>query len=94
MAETKVHLHWGDGIVAEEVRLTTSYHVAVAQLIVMEDHSELLRFCWYDHTGRFHRSPLIVDPKTWTDLLRVAKAQAPRLYERLRGEDEAAGEQA
>ena len=87
MAAAKVHLHWGEGTVAEEVRLTTPYHVAVAQLIFMQDGSELLRFCWYDHGGRFHRSPLIVDPKTWGELLQVAREQTPRLYARLRGTD-------
>jgi hypothetical protein len=80
MTGKAVHLHWGEGQVAEEVRLPTPYHVAVVQLIDMEDGAELVRFCWYDHTGRFHRQPLLVDPTTWADLLAQARSQAPRLY--------------
>ena len=83
MAEQRVHLHWGEGVVAEEVRLPTQYHVAVLQLIQMDDGTELMRCCWYDHAGRFHRSPLIVDPDTWAALVASARTAAPRLYAHL-----------
>jgi len=85
MREGRVHLHWGEGVVAEEVRHTTPYHVAVVQLIDMEDGTELVRFCWYDHAGRFHRSPLIVEPDGWAAMLAAAQASAPRLFQRLTG---------
>lgn len=85
MRDARVHLHWGDGVVAEEVRHPTPHHVAVIQLIDMDDGSELLRFCWYDHQGRFHRSPLILDPETWHEVLLAAERSTPRLYERLTG---------
>jgi hypothetical protein len=80
MTGKSVHLHWGDGRVAEEVRVPTRYHVAVVQLIDMEDGTQLVRFCWYDHAGRFHRQPLIVDPATWGEVLAQARSEAPRLY--------------
>lgn len=83
MPDQRVHLHWGEGRVAEEARVPTAYHVAVLQLIEMDDGAELIRFCWYDHGGRFHRSPLIADPTTWAALMEEASRAAPRLYRRL-----------
>jgi hypothetical protein len=72
------------------VRVPTEYHVAVVQLLAMEDGTELLRFCWYDHRGRFHRQPLIADRSTWIEILARSETDAPRLYQLLHDPDGAA----
>ena len=48
-----------------------------------EDGSAAVRFCYYDHAGRFQRSPLIVS-KNEIAGLKDALAAAPRLRSLLR----------
>jgi hypothetical protein len=75
-------LHWGSGIIEEEVRIETPYHVPAIQLLTFTagDHAghRQVRLCHYDHRGRFQRSPLILGEE---DLprLRQALQSAPRL---------------
>jgi hypothetical protein len=75
-------LHWGSGIIEEEVQIQTRYHLPTIQLLEFTDGAAAgtrsVRFCHYDDRGRFQRSPLIVDEK---DLAGLAKglANAPRL---------------
>jgi hypothetical protein len=74
--------HWGSGIVEEEVQIATEYHRPTIQLLKFTDGAAKgtheIRFCFYDHHGRFQRAPLIIDE---SDLAALAKALAgaPRL---------------
>jgi len=58
-------LHWGSGIIEEEIRVATPYHVPAIQLLKFTDGAAKgsfeIRFCAYDHRGRFQRMPLIID---------------------------------
>ena len=53
-------LHWGKGVIAEEASAQTPFHEPCIQLLQFEDGSRSLRFCTYNHQGRFQRVPLIV----------------------------------
>ena len=80
-------LHWGSGVIAEEVRHQSEHHVPAIQLLEFTEGPAAgtfsVRFCDYDHRGRFQRHPLIVSE---TDLaaLRAALNEAPRLKALLR----------
>jgi len=75
-------LHWGSGVIEEEVQIATPYHLPTIQLLhFLEGEAKgtyEIRFCHYDHRGRFQRSPLIVDAKDLPEL-RKALLQAPKL---------------
>ena len=75
-------LHWGSGIIAEEVQIATAYHRPTLQLLKFTDGEAAgtyeIRFCHYDHRGRFQRSPLIIDEKD-IPALRAALKTAPAL---------------
>src|SRR5688572_17616900 len=55
-------LHWGSGVVEEEVQIATPYHRPTIQLLKFTEGkakgSYEIRFCTYDHSGRFQRMPL------------------------------------
>lgn len=74
--------HWGSGIVAEEVQIASQYHRPTIQLLSFTEGAAKgtheIRFCHYDHHGRFQRSPLIIDEADLPALAR-ALAGAPRL---------------
>jgi len=57
-------LHWGSGIIEEEAQFATPYHRPTIQLLKFTEGEAAgtysLRFCHYDHHGRFQRAPLIV----------------------------------
>jgi len=74
---------WGKGEIVEEVSAVGRWHEPTIQLLRYEDGSESVRFCSYDHRGRFQRSPLMVDPALLGRLGR-ALASAPRLRAHLR----------
>lgn len=76
-------LHWGSGLIAEEAPFSGEHHEPAIQLLRFDDGSESVRFCYYDHAGRFQRSPLIV---AGADIggLRKALAGTPRLKQLLR----------
>ena len=76
-------LHWGDGSVVEEATYAGEHHEPSLQLLEFGDGSLSVRFCYYDHAGRFQRSPLIVN-KNEVVGLRKALAGAPRLKSFLR----------
>ncbi|HEY6420354.1 MAG TPA: hypothetical protein VIX59_15265 [Candidatus Binataceae bacterium] len=65
MEAKKFSLHWGSGIIEEELQIATPYHRPTIQLLKFTDGqakgSYEIRFCSYDHRGRFMRMPLIVD---------------------------------
>ena len=71
-------LHWGRGNIVEEATYVGQYHEPSLQLLRYEDGSLLIRFCYYDHRGRFQRSPVIVGPRELAGLRR-ALAKTPRL---------------
>jgi len=75
--------HWGRGVIAEEAIFVAEHHEPSIQLLEFEDGSESVRFCYYDHTGRFQRSPMIVG-KEEIEGMRKALAGTPRLSELLR----------
>src|SRR5438445_12125910 len=69
---------WGRGEIVEEVTAVGEWHEPSIQLLRYEDGSESIRFCHYDHRGRFQRSPLMVNRALLTQLGR-ALASSPRL---------------
>jgi hypothetical protein len=75
-------LHWGSGEIEEEAQCATAHHLSTIQLLKFTDGAAAgtyeIRFCHYDHHGRFQRSPLIIDE---ADLpaLRRAVARTPKL---------------
>jgi len=75
-------LHWGSGIIEEEVQVITPYHRPTFQLLKFTEGeaagSYEIRFCHYDHRGRFQRSPLIIDERDLRPL-KKALAEAPKL---------------
>jgi hypothetical protein len=75
-------LHWGSGVVEEEVQVSTPYHIPTIQLLKFTAGqaagSYEIRFCVYDHRGRFQRMPLIVDTGEIAKL-RGALKGAPKL---------------
>ncbi|MEE9215865.1 MAG: hypothetical protein V3U32_00375 [Anaerolineales bacterium] len=77
-------LHWGSGIVEEEVQITTEHHRPTIQLLKFLDGeaagSYEIRFCHYDHRGRFQRSPLILDVDNLQDLGKEV-SNSPKLRE-------------
>ena len=63
--QKRFSLHWGSGIVEEEVQISVQYHRPTIQLLKFLEGEAAgayeIRFCHYDHNGRFQRSPLIID---------------------------------
>jgi hypothetical protein len=75
-------LHWGTGVIAEEVQISTEHHRPTIQLLEFTagaaKGTHEIRFCFYDHRGRFQRSPLILDEAD-IPALRAAIKAAPKL---------------
>lgn len=75
-------LHWGNGIIEEEVQIASAHHRPTIQLLKFTEGpaagTREIRFCYYDHHGRFQRSPLIIDESDIPRLRQALKA-APRL---------------
>lgn len=69
---------WGKGQVIEEATFTGPYHEPAIQLLQYEDGSRSIRFCYYDHAGRFQRSPLMIRADD-VAALRVALQRTPKL---------------
>src|SRR4030095_8115462 len=80
------NLHWGSGIVEEEATITTPYHKPSIQLLKFTDGEAKgqyeIRFCFYDHRGRFQRSPMILDERSLAEM-RAALAATPKLKQLL-----------
>jgi hypothetical protein len=80
-------LHWGNGIIEEEVRIDSTYHHPTIQLLKFTDGSAKgtreIRFCHYNHRGQFQRSPLIIDEKDIPEL-RKALTATPTLKKLLK----------
>ena len=76
-------LHWGKGQIAEEAAYAGEHHEPSVQLLEFDDGYLAIRFCYYDHAGRFQRSPLIVNDSEMEGM-RAALKRTPRLREMLR----------
>lgn len=76
-------LHWGSGVVEEEVQIVSEYHRPTVQLLkFLEGDAEgdyQIRFCFYNHQGRFQRSPLIIGESDIPALRKALKA-SPKLH--------------
>jgi len=53
---------FGNGMVVEEVSITSRYHEPTVQLLQFDNGNRAIRFCSYNK-GRFSRSPLMIDEK-------------------------------
>jgi len=75
-------LQWGSGVVEEEAQIVSAYHCPTIQLLRFTAGEAAgtyeIRFCYYDHHGRFQRSPLIIDEKD-LPALKKALATTPKL---------------
>ena len=69
---------WGKGLVVEEASHDGQYHQPRLQLLEYEDGSLSVRFCYYDRSGRFQRSPLMLGLDDISGL-RESLEDAPRL---------------
>ena len=74
---------WGKGQIVEEATTIGEYHEPAIQLLRYDDGTYSVRFCHYDHRGRFQRSPLMVSATTIAGLRRAVK-DTPRLRRLLR----------
>jgi hypothetical protein len=93
MAETKrgrevprpFKFHWGGGQIVEEASYVGRHTEPAIQLLEYEDGGSYgIRFCYYNHGGRFQRSPMMIDSEDSLDGLRAALAETPKLRELLR----------
>lgn len=75
-------LHWGSGVVEEEATIGTPHHRPCIQLLQFTDGEaagqQEIRFCFYDHRGRFQRAPMIID-EAYLEEMRAALERAPKL---------------
>ena len=77
---------WGRGEIIEEASFSGEHHEPAIQLLAYEDGEAAggvsIRFCTYNHVGRFQRSPLILSEQDIAGL-REALDGSPRLRELL-----------
>ena len=75
-------MHWGSGEIVEEASYSGEWHEPCIQLMHYTEGeaagSFTLRFCTYNHEGRFQRSPLMLS-ETDIDGLRDAIREAPQV---------------
>ena len=76
-------MHWGSGEIVEEAAFEGEYHEPCIQLMQYTAGeaagSFTVRFCTYNHQGRFQRSPLMVSEDDLAGLRDAIKA-APQLH--------------
>jgi hypothetical protein len=76
-------MHWGSGEIIEEAAFEGEYHEPCIQLMQYTAGEAAggfsVRFCTYNHQGRFQRSPLMVSEED-IEGLRDAIKQAPQLH--------------
>lgn len=79
--------HWGSGIIAEEAQFQGEWHRPTIQLLKYTEGEAAggssIRFCSYNHSGRFSRSPLMLSTEE-IDGLRDALDKTPELRALLR----------
>ena len=71
-------LHWGKGHIVEEAVYDGRHHQPCIQLLEFEDGSLNIRFCYYSHSGRFQRSPMMAGQEDVAGL-RDSLRSTPRL---------------
>jgi hypothetical protein len=73
--------HWGGGEIIEEACFRGKYTEPAVQLLEYEGHpgSFGVRFCYYNHDGRFQRSPMMIDGDESFEGLRDALKRTPKL---------------
>jgi hypothetical protein len=78
--------HWGGGQIVEEAAYTGRYTEPAIQLLKYEGGNGAvgIRFCYYNHDGRFQRSPMMLDGEDSFEGMRAALKKTPRLRELLR----------
>jgi hypothetical protein len=78
--------HWGGGQIVEEASFMGKHVEPAIQLLEYEGQSGSygIRFCYYNHDGRFQRSPMMIDSADSLEGLRAALEETPRLRELLR----------
>ena len=80
-------MHWGRGEIVEEASYSGQYHEPCIQLMVYTEGEGAggfsVRFCTYNHEGRFQRSPLMVGEDD-IEGLRAALRSTPRLRQILK----------
>ena len=80
-------MHWGGGQIVEEASCLGPYNEPTIQLLEYSDGEAAgqwsVRFCYYDHQGRFQRNPMMINEET-LEGLRAALARTPRLRALLR----------
>ena len=80
------NFHWGSGQIIEEAAYVGQYAEPAIQLLEYADHPGAygIRFCYYNHEGRFQRSPMMIDGEDSLEGLRQALKKTPRLRALLR----------
>ena len=77
---------WGSGYVAEEAKVREPHHVPTFQLLRYTDGPAAgeisIRFCHYNHEGRFQRSPLLMSVEE-IEMMQQALLETPELRELL-----------
>jgi hypothetical protein len=78
--------HWGGGEIVEEASYVGRYTEPSIQLLEYQGHPGAygIRFCYYNHAGRFQRSPMMIDGEDSFEGLREALRETPKLRELLR----------
>ena len=78
--------HWGGGQIIEEASFVGQHTEPAIQLLEYEGHpgAHGIRFCYYNHAGRFQRSPMMIDGDESFEGLRAALRETPKLRELLR----------
>jgi hypothetical protein len=73
--------HWGAGQVVEEAAAVCRYTEPAIQLLEYDGApgQYAIRFCYYNHDGRFQRSPMMLDSEESLEQMRVALARTPKL---------------
>jgi hypothetical protein len=78
---------WGRGEIVEEATYEGEHHEPAIQLLEYREGEAAghlsVRFCFYNHAGRFQRSPMMLNEDD-IDGLRAALEQSPRLKMLLR----------
>jgi hypothetical protein len=74
--------HWGGGEITEEASYSAEHHEPTIQLLEYTDGdaagSWAVRFCLYNSSGRFQRSPLLIGDDELRGL-RIALKKTPKL---------------
>ena len=72
--------HWGGGQIIEEASYVGKYVEPAIQLLEYEDGGAYgIRLCYYNHDGRFQRSPMMIDSEDSLEGLRAALKATPKL---------------